>query len=77
MQELGFEDVEACVLMRQNMAAQYIVMRPILELCKETVHIPGMQVFKRWWEKEVLDLVRECEETETPEEEVGGEETEG
>ena len=49
MQEAGFEKVEACVLMRQNMAAQYLVMRPIMDLCKETVHIPGMRVLKRWW----------------------------
>ena len=69
--------MEICVLKRQNAAAQYIEIRQILDLCKETVQIQGMWVVKKWWEKEVLDLVRECEETETPEEEVGGEETEG
>ena len=48
MQEAGFEEVEACVLMRHNMDAQYIAMRQILDLCKETVQIPGMWVVKRW-----------------------------
>ena len=57
MQEAGFEEVEACVLRRQNTAAQYIAMHPILDLCKETVQIPGMWVVKRWWDKEVPDLV--------------------
>ena len=49
MQEAGFEEVETCVLMRQNTAAQYITMLPIMYLCKEKVQIPGMWVVKRWW----------------------------
>ena len=57
MQEMGFEGVEACVPRRQNTAAHYIAMRPVLDFCEETVHITGMWVVKRWWEKEVLDLV--------------------
>ena len=57
MQEAGFEEVEACVLMRQNTAARYIAMNPILDLCKEPLQIPGIWVVKRWWDKEVLDLV--------------------
>ena len=57
MQEAVFKEVEACVLWRQNTAEQYIVMLPILDLCEETLQIPGMWVVKRWWDKEVLDLV--------------------
>ena len=57
MQETGFEEVEACVLRRHNMAVQYIAMRQIMDLCKETVQILRMWVVKRLWEKEVLDLV--------------------
>ena len=57
MQEAGFEEVEACVLRRQNTAARYIAMNPILDLRKETLQILGMWVVKRWWYKEVLDLV--------------------
>ena len=77
MQEAGFEEVEACVLRRQNTAAQYIVMRPILDLCEETVQILGMWVVKRWWEKEVLDLVGAWEVTAVSEEGVGEEDREG
>ena len=53
MQEAGFEEVEACVLRIHNTAAQYIEMCQIMDLCKETVQIPGMRVVKRWLEKEV------------------------
>ena len=48
MQEAGFEEVEACVLRMHNTAAQYIEMCQIMDLCKETVQIPGMRVVKRW-----------------------------
>ena len=49
MQDTGFEEVEACVIRRHNMDAQYIAMRPILDLCEETLHITGIWVVKRWW----------------------------
>ena len=46
MQEAWFEDMEEYVLKRQNMVAQYIAMRPIMDLCKETVWMPGTWVGK-------------------------------
>ena len=46
-------------------------MRPILDLCEGKLQIPGMWVVKRWWEKEVLDLVGAWEVTAASEEEVG------
>ena len=57
MQEVGFEEVKACVLSSQNTAAQYIVMKPILDLCEEAVQWTGTRVSKRWWKQEGLDLV--------------------
>ena len=69
----GFKEVEACGIRRQNMDAQYIVMRPILDLCKETLHITRMWVVKRWWEKEIMDLVGAWEVTEASEEGLGAE----
>ena len=77
MQEAGFEEVEACVLRRHNTAVQYIAMRQIMDLCKETVHILRMWVVKMWWEKEVLDLVGAWKVTDASEEYVGVKETEG
>ena len=38
------------------MAVQYILMRPIMDLCEEAVLRPGMQAYKRWWEHEELEL---------------------
>ena len=37
IQEEGFEEMKAYVLKRQNTVVQYIAMRPILDLCKETL----------------------------------------
>ena len=36
MREAGFEDVEVYIARIQNMVVQYIVMRKIMELCKES-----------------------------------------
>ena len=49
--------MDTYVLKRYNSAAQYIAMRPILDLCNKTVRIPVTCVEKRWWEQEVMDLV--------------------
>ena len=46
-------------------------MRPILDLCEETVQITGMWVLKRWWEEEVLNPVGAWEVTASSEEVVG------
>ena len=41
MQEARFEEMGECVLKSQNTVAQYIAMRPILDLCKYKVWMPG------------------------------------
>ena len=40
----GFEEMEEYVTKKYNTTAQYIVTRPILDLRKETVQMPGMWV---------------------------------
>ena len=50
MQEAGFEEMEEYVPKSQNTVAQYIMMRPILDLCKDRVQMRGRWVAKRWWE---------------------------
>ena len=62
MWEVVLEEVEAYVLRRQNTAAQYISMQPILDLCEEELWWPGTRVSKRWWEQEGLNLVGVWEE---------------
>ena len=72
MQELRFEEMKEYVLNRQNTVVQYIEMRPILDLCKETVRMQGTCVVKRWWDKEGLDLVGARAAVEAAEEEREG-----
>ena len=52
-----FKEVEAYVIRKHNTVAQYIVMRPVLDPCNETIQMPGTWVMKSWWELEELDLV--------------------
>ena len=44
LEEAGFEDMRAYVLKRTNSVVQYIAMRPILDLCKDTVRRSGAWV---------------------------------
>ena len=37
MEEAGFEEIWDYILKRHNRFAQYITMRPILDLCENTV----------------------------------------
>ena len=48
MYEAGFEEMGGYDLKRQNKVTKYILTRPIMDLCEETVYIPGAWVTKRW-----------------------------
>ena len=48
--------MESYVLKSNNTVVQYILTRPIIELCEETVRIPGTWIEKSWLGQEVLDL---------------------
>ena len=47
MEEIGIEEVDSYALLCQNSIAQYILTRPIMELCLVAERTPGEQV-KRW-----------------------------
>ena len=47
----------------------------ILEICEETVQMPGMWFAKRWWERKGLDLVGFWVTVAVSEEEGWGEDT--
>ena len=47
--------MEVYINWKQNTFIQYIAMRPILELCEEVEQWTGLQVLKRWWEKEEIN----------------------
>ena len=59
MREAGQEEVEEYITRRQNTVAQYIVTRPIMDLCEEALWRPGTLIYKQWWDQEGLDLARE------------------
>ena len=41
MEEAGFEEIGVYIKNEQNIVAQYIAMRPILDLCERSVQRPG------------------------------------
>ena len=50
MGEVGFEGIRKLVTRRQNTGVQYILTRPILDLCEQVTQRPGARVSRRWWE---------------------------
>ena len=72
MAEAGFEEIGTYNTKRQNMVVQYIVTRPILDLCERSARRPGVWVSWKWWEQDILELeeVKERAEAESDREEV-------
>ena len=53
------------------MVAQFIAMRPILDLCEGVVRRTGSQVPRRWWEQTGIDWKGDREKAEAREEAAG------
>ena len=51
MEEAGLTDIRTSIQRRQNMVAQYIATRPLLDLCKGVRPREGASVKLRWWEQ--------------------------
>ena len=47
----GIVRIQTSILWRQNMVAQFIATRPILDLCEGAVRRTGARVPRRWWEQ--------------------------
>ena len=56
MGESGFGAIRKSVTRTQNTVKQYIVTRPILDLCEQSTQWPVARVSRRWWEKAGIDL---------------------
>ena len=56
MEEAYFEEIMVYIKKRNNTVAQYILMRPILDLCKQSVRRTGAWVSWSWWEQDSIDL---------------------
>ena len=48
--------IRTLILWRQNMVTQFILTRPILDLCKTSTRRPGARVSRQWWEQTGIDL---------------------
>ena len=59
MMSVGLEEVETCVLHRQNTIAQYIATRPILEICLTVEQRPGARLTRQWWDKAKINFGEE------------------
>ena len=51
------EEIGVCIAHLQNMVAQYIATRTIMELCFAADRKPGMRLSRRWWKKPDLDIM--------------------
>ena len=56
MGESGFEGIRKSITRMQNMVAQYIATRPILDLCERSDRRPGARMSWQWWEQVGIDL---------------------
>ena len=66
MKEAGITDVQTSIHRRQNTVAQYIAMRPLMDLCEGATQREGVQVTLRWWDKTGIDWEKaKARETET------------
>ena len=56
MAEAGLNEMENYFVHHENTVTQYIVTRPIMDLCLAAECHMGTRVYKWWWRWEVLDL---------------------
>ena len=57
MEKAEFEEIGEYVLNSQNLFAQYIATRPIMDLCEEAVRMTGEGVANIWWDQKGLYIV--------------------
>ena len=83
MGKSGFYGISKSVTRRQNTVMQYIVTRPIMDLCERSTWRTGIRVYWRWWEQTGIDLERkkkraaEATTESESESDSGGEESSG
>ena len=55
MREAGLTDISKSIANRQNTVAQYIVTRPLMDLCEGGRAREGVRVPMRWWNQAEID----------------------
>ena len=56
MAEVGLQEVLTYIPHNYNTVTQFIVTRPIMDLCLAAERGPGSRVAKWWWDKDGLEL---------------------
>ena len=54
---MGLDEIGVYIDGRQNMVAQYIAARPIMDLCLAAERRPGMRLLRRWWDHPILNIL--------------------
>ena len=56
MAEMGILEVETYVSRNQKIVTQFIVTRPIMDLCLVEEQRPGPRISMQWWEQDGVDV---------------------
>ena len=54
---LVLEEIGVYITRHQNTVAQYILIRPIVDLCLAAERKPGTRLSRWWWEQPTLDIM--------------------
>ena len=54
---VGLEEIGVYIACCHNTVAQYIVTRPIMDLCLAAERNPGLRLYRRWWYQPALDIL--------------------
>ena len=57
METVGLDEIGVYISRRQNTVSQYIVTRPIMDLCLAAERSLGMWLWRRWWEQFALYIL--------------------
>ena len=58
LEMVGLEEIGAYIARRQNTVAQYILTRPVMDLCLVEEWKTGMRLYMQWWENPTLYILR-------------------
>ena len=54
---VGIDEIGLYISPRHKTAAQYIVTRPIMDLCLKAERNPLLRLSRRWWEQPDMDIL--------------------
>ena len=54
---VGLKEIGVYISRHQNMFAQYVATRPIMDLCLAAERKPVMRLSRQWWDQPALDIM--------------------